>query len=203
MPRRNRCVMPGVPYHITQRGVDRRETFSFDYDYAAYLRLLGENLEDVEVALLGWCLMPNHVHLIAVPEREDCLNVLLRRVQGRYAQYYNARIGRSGHLWQNRFFACALGPGHLWAALAYVDRNPVAAGLATWAAGYRWSSASAHMVGVDASGLLDEGWWRSEAPSDWDRRLDQDDHDAAAALRQCTHAGRPFGSASFVSELGE
>jgi len=64
-----------------------------------------------------------------MPEREDSLSVLLRRVHGRYAQYYNARYGRTGHLWQNRYFACALGPGHLWAALEYVDRNPVRAGV--------------------------------------------------------------------------
>jgi len=57
--------------------------------------------------------MPNHVHLVAVPKREDSLATLLRRVQGRYAQYYNARTGRTGHLWQNRYFACALGPTHV------------------------------------------------------------------------------------------
>ncbi len=88
MPRRNRCVLPGVACHITQRGVDRRETFSCDQDRYTYLALLKQNLTDAEVRLLGWCLMSNHVHLIAVPERQDSLAVLFRRLHGRYAQYY-------------------------------------------------------------------------------------------------------------------
>ena len=115
MPRRNRCVLPDVPCHITQRGVDRCETFSEDQDRLTYRRLVQENLQDAGVRILGYCLMTNHVHLIAVPSREDSLSILARRVHGRYAQYYNARSGRSGHVWQNRFFGCMLGavPGLL------------------------------------------------------------------------------------------
>ncbi|MBZ5584350.1 MAG: transposase [Acidobacteriia bacterium] len=87
MPRRNRCILPDVPCHITQRGVDRRQTFSSSTDRLTYLRLLRDNLPDAEVAVLGFCLMTNHVHLIAVPQRQDSLAILLRRVHGRYAQY--------------------------------------------------------------------------------------------------------------------
>jgi len=162
MPRRVRCVWPGVPYHVTQRGVDRRDTFTINDDRTTYLKLLGQNLPDAGVRLLGWCLMSNHVHLIAVPEREDSLAVCMRRVHGRYAQYYNARHGRNGHLWQNRYFACALGHSHLWIALAYVEQNPLWAGLAPRAEEYRWSSAAAHVTGQDETGLLDMTWWREE-----------------------------------------
>jgi putative transposase len=73
------------------------------------------------------CLMSNHVHLIAAPDRADSMSVLLRHVHGRYAQYYNARTGRVGHLWQNRFFSCMLAPDHLWTAMAYIERNPMRA----------------------------------------------------------------------------
>src|SRR3984957_20145894 len=121
MPRRARCVLSKVPYHITQRGVDKCLTFSTEEDRQTYLRLLRDNSGEAEVRLLGWCMMSNHVHLIAMPGREDSLGVLFRRVRGRYAQYYNVRRGRTGHLWQNRFFACSLGPGHLSIALAYVE----------------------------------------------------------------------------------
>jgi putative transposase len=82
MPRRDRCILPGVPCHVTQRGVDRRETFSADADRETYLGLMRQNLEDAGVGLLAWCLMTNHVHLIATPEREDSLSVLLRRSHG-------------------------------------------------------------------------------------------------------------------------
>ncbi|MBZ5579217.1 MAG: transposase [Acidobacteriia bacterium] len=98
MPRRQRCVLDGVPHHVTQRGVDRCPVFQADFDRHTYLRLLRDNLADAPVRLLGWCLMTNHVHLIVLPEEADSLGVLLRRVHGRYAQYFNVRAGRTGHL---------------------------------------------------------------------------------------------------------
>jgi len=201
MPRRNRCVLPGLPCHITQRGVDRRETFKCDQDRQVYLRLLRENLRDSEVRLLGWCLMPNHIHLIAVPKHEDSLAVLLRRVHGRYAQYFNARAGRTGHLWQNRYFACILDDGHLWTALAYVDRNPVRSGVVKWATDYRWSSATAHVSGVDQLRLVDMDWWRQDSRSvAWGCTIDAEELQAVATLRRCTFAGRPFADDEFVAE---
>ncbi len=203
MPRRNRCVLADVPCHITQRGVDRREVFSAEQDRLTYLRLLQENLSDASVRILGYCLMTNHVHLIALPAREDSLSILLRRVHGRYAQYYNARSGRSGHLWQNRFFACMLGSSHVWSAMAYVERNPVRAGMVEQAAEYRWSSAAAHLGGVDSIGILDMEWWRREAPGNWREALKNQDAEAESGLRSCTYAGRPFAEEGFVSQMAE
>jgi len=202
MPRRSRCVLSDVPYHITQRGVDKCVTFSTEEDRQTYLRLLGDNLGDADVRLLGWCIMTNHVHLIAIPGREDSLGVLFRRVHGRYAQYYNARSGRTGHLWQNRFFACGLGLDHLWTALVYVDRNPVRAGLVAGAGDYRWSSAVAHLTEADEFQLIDMRWWEaSGVKKEWPQLLDCDDSDAVAALR-ATYAGRPFGDEAFMTEIG-
>lgn len=179
--------------------MDRRETFSSDEDRCTYLRLLGQNLVDAEVALLAFCLMTNHVHLVAVPTRADSLSVLLRRVHGRYSQYYNARNGRTGHLWQNRFFSCVLGPSHLWAALAYVEQNPVRSGLAQQAVGYGWSSAASHVTGQDISGLLDMEWWRRKAPPNWDQILRTAEPESK--LRECTYSGRPFGNDEFVTAM--
>jgi putative transposase len=197
-------VLPGVPCHITQRGVDCRETFSCDSDRRTYVQLLQHNLADAQVRLLGWCLMTNHVHLIAIPERDDSLAVLLRRVHGRYAQYYNTRAARTGHLWQNRYFACALSERHLWTALAYVDRNPVRAGMVRSAGDYRWSSAAAHLSGVDPSDLVDLRWWRDNGGGDgWEETLGDEDPEDAKMLRRCTDAGRPFGDESFIREMAE
>ena len=66
-------------------------------------------------------------------------------------------------MWQNRYFGCMLGPAHLWAALAYVEQNPVRAGLVRQAADYPWSSARAHITGKDQQEILDQEWWRREA----------------------------------------
>ena len=204
MARRSRCIIAGLPCHITQRGVDRCTTFSSNLDRATYLHLLRQNLPDAQVRVLGWCLMSNHVHLVAVPEREDSLSILLRRVHGRYAQYYNARADRTGHLWQNRFFACVLGEEHLWRALAYVDQNPVRAGIVADAAEYPWSSAAAHVTGVDPSGLLDNQWWRQQTRSqNWKQELTVDNPDAVAQLRRCTYSGRPFASDDLLQQIAE
>ena len=203
MPRRARCVVPGAASHVTQRGVDRRITFSDDHDHNTYLRLMRENLIQADVRLLGWCLMTNHVHLVTVPAKEHSLSILFRRVHGRYAQYYNARWGRTGHLWQSRFFGCVLGTGHLWAALAYVDRNPVRAGMVAIASEYTWSSAAAHISGIDQFGILDMDWWRKEAPRNWDQLLIEQTEETESALRACTYAGRPFGTEELVVQLGE
>jgi REP-associated tyrosine transposase len=203
MPRRKRCVLPGIPCHITQRGVDRREVFSEDQDRLTYLRLVQENLHDAGVRVLGYCLMSNHVHLIAVPAREDSLSILFRRVHGRYAQYYNALYARSGHLWQNRFFACMLGPKHMWSALAYVERNPVRAGMVEKAGEYRWSSAAAHLGGADQSGILDMEWWKREAPDNWGEALKSQEAEQESSLRSCTYAGKPFAEEDFVTAMAE
>jgi putative transposase len=194
-------VIPGIACHITQRGVDRRETFSSEEDRCTYLRLLEQNLADTEVAVLGFCLMTNHVHLIVAPRREDSLSVLLRRVHGRYAQYYNARTGRTGHLWQNRFFSCVLGPSHLWAALAYVEQNPVRSGLVSQAIDYGWSSAMSHVVGKDNREILDMEWWQRKGPPNWDHILRAAEHEPVSNLRECTYAGRPFGNSEFMTEM--
>lgn len=204
MPRARRCVLAGAPHHVTQRGVDGRETFSSDGDRLTYLELLKQNRDNAGVRVLGWCLMSNHVHLVLVPERGDSLAVLLRRTHGRYAQYYNVRVGRVGHLWQNRYFACILGPTHLWRALVYVERNPVRAALVTRADQYRWSSAHAHVTGHDPFGLLDMEWWRQEgARKEWPELLHGLAHSVDEELVRCTHAGRPFGDPQFVNEMAE
>jgi putative transposase len=134
-------------------------------------------------------------------------------VHGRYAQYYNAHAERTGHLWQNRFFACPLGPQHLWTALAYVERNPLRARIVRRPEEYVWSSAPAHVTGGDATGLLDMEWWRQAHRKDWREILNakilEPESEGAApdnsiiALRACTYAGSPFGDEAFVREMGK
>lgn len=120
------------------------------------------------------------------------------------AQYFNAVHGRTGHLWQNRFFSCALDARHLWRAICYVERNPVRAGLVDFAELYRWSSAAAHTGGSDDSGVLDLDWWREQrAGSDWREVLRADDADTSGQLRRCTYSGKPFGGEDFLAVISE
>jgi len=202
MPRNQRCVLPGQAYHITQRGTNRQRIFFTDSDRSTYLRLLAQNLGDADARILAWCLMPNHIHLIALAGRDDSLSVLLRRVHGRFAQMINARRLRSGHLWQNRFYSCALSPTHLWRALAYVERNPVRAALASRPELYRWSSAAVHLgLAADRYSLLDKEFWAANGgASAWAELLAATEQSLdLRLLRRCTFAGRPFGDDEFTA----
>lgn len=147
--------------------------------------------------------MSNHIHLVAVPYEAAGLAVVMQRVHGRYAQYLNARRGRRGHLWQNRFSSCALGPAHLWAALRYVEMNPVRAGLAPAPREYEWSSAEAHLSGQDPWRIADMRFW-SEAggAAAWRFLLAERENEAEAkALRRATYSGQPFGDEEFLNEI--
>jgi len=136
MPRSSRFVAPGVAHHITQRGVARQVVFRTRLDRRVYLGLLRDQARLAELPILTYCLMSNHIHLVVVPVEAAQLAEVLQRVHGRYAQYFNGRRARCGHLWQNRFNSCPLGPAHLWTALRYVELNPVRAGLVTLAEEY-------------------------------------------------------------------
>ena len=206
MPRNARVIAPGLPYHVTQRGSNRQTVFFQIADRKLYLRLLQENLKDAGVGILAYCLMPNHVHVVAVPEREDSLAILFGRVHGRYAQALNIRRSRSGHLWQARYYSCPMEGDHLWNGIRYVEENPCRAGIVGQAEAYRWSSAAAHLRGdPDASGILDLAFWRrSGGVARW-RELHRDELTDAEAmmLRKCTYAGRPYGSEAFLKEMEE
>ncbi|HLX44580.1 MAG TPA: transposase [Bryobacteraceae bacterium] len=205
MPRNPRCVLPEVAYHVTQRGVDRADVFFSQADRDTYLHLLHDHREDAGVRVLGWCIMTNHVHWIVAPEREDSLAVLFRRVHGRYAQYINARRRRSGHLWQNRFFSCAVAPEKEEIALRYVEWNPVRAAIVESPEAYRWSSAAAHLKGPAAERipLLDWGYWRSKGGGEaWKQLLEiSEDVRELHRLRRATYAGAPWGSAQFIADM--
>jgi putative transposase len=173
-------------------------------DRSLYLQLVRENQGEAGVRILAYCLMTNHVHFVAVPEREDSLAILFGRANGRYAQALNIRKGRCGHLWQARYHSCALSGSHLGIALRYVEDNPCRAGVVKTPDEYRWSSAAAHMLGnPDRSRILDMGFWeRAGGSSTWaEMHGSPGGGDQLLALRKCTYSGRPFGEESFVSEM--
>ena len=200
-----RVVIPGCPHHITQRGNRREEVFFAAADRQRYLELLGEYAAKHGLAVQAYCLMTNHVHLVAVPQREASLAGALKPLHMRYAQHVNRTQGLSGRLWQGRFFSCPLDQEHLWAAVRYVECNPVRAGLVERAEDYRWSSAGAH-CGLRGDGVLSDPceMTSSLAPEKWRQWLGEpweNEEEMVARLRQCTRTGRPAGGASFIDRL--
>ena len=91
MARLARVVVVDAPHHVTQRGNARQSVLSSDADRAVYLDLLGQYLKLYELALWGYCLMSNHVHLITVPHRGDALALVMKQAQGRFSSYWNAK----------------------------------------------------------------------------------------------------------------
>jgi putative transposase len=208
MARLARAVVPGIAHHITQRGNHRQDVFLQDDDRSVYLAALGENAARYGVRLLGYCLMTNHVHLIAVPEREESLAKALGRTHADYARWLHIRQRQTGHLWQNRFFSCPLDSGHCWAALRYVERNPLRAGLVEAAEVWPWSSARAHMTGEDAARnlttLLDWSEWRAcWTPARWRDAIEKGVGETLfeERIRQATRTGRPLGANGFAAAL--
>jgi len=195
-----------MPYHITQRGTNRERVFFTVADRLLYLRVIREHQADAGVRILAYCLMTNHIHFVAIPEREDSLAVLFGRANGRYAQAINTRKGRCGHLWQARFHSCVLAESHLEIALRYVEDNPCRAGMVAAPADYRWSSAAAHLRGdPDRSGILDSRFWEKAGGADTWAQLhaQKSSVDQILALRKCTYAGRPFGEEHFLAAMEE
>jgi putative transposase len=200
MARKARVVAAGVPYHVTQRGNNRQSVFLSDDDRRYYLTVLRDRSRQAGLRLLGYCLMTNHIHLVAVPEHARSLARALGRTHSAYAQRFNRRYQRSGHLWQNRFYSSPLGAAHLYQALAYVDLNPVRAGLAVRAQDYPWSSARAHLGNTGATEWIGAAAWRQLGlAEDWAeilrREVDGDE------LRAATYAGLPYGEPEFIERL--
>jgi len=178
MPRLARVVAAGVPHHITQRVNRRQRTFFVDGYYAAYTELMAEWCAEREVEVWAYCLMPNHVHLIAVPGSEDGLRGAMGEAHRRYTPQVNFREGWRQHLWQGRFASFPLDEAHLYSATRYVQLNPVRAGL------------------VKVEPLLE----RSGA---WGEFLaEQPSAEAIATLRRHERTGRPLGSMSSIADLG-
>jgi putative transposase len=206
MARIARVVVPNCWHHITQRGNRRQGVFFEDADRALYLQLLALHTRRCAVRIVGYCLMGNHVHLIAIPPAATALAKGLGRVHVDYARWLNLRRGETGHVWQNRFFSCSMDQHHQWEALRYVELNPVRACLAQKAQDWRWSSAAAHTSGVDHSGILDMAEWeRRWTPGAWREALACGVEDAALMerIREATRTGRPAACEGFVKQLEE
>ena len=199
MARLPRVVIPNIPHHVTQRGNRRQRTFFSNGDYALYLSLMAGACECYGVEILAYCLMPNHVHLIAVPQNERSLAWTMGEAHRAYTTTINRRNEWKGHLWQGRFFSTPMDGAHLLGAARYVEMNPVRAGLVADPFAWRWSSAVAHRDGRD------DRMVRSETlramVGGWEEFLTQKHSEDYSPLRRATSSGRPLGNQAFIKKL--
>jgi putative transposase len=203
MPRLARIVLKDAPHHITQRGNNKQDVFFVDDDRTVYLELLKEQSQRFGLDILGYCLMTNHVHIIAVPRNETALAKAIGRTHYLYTQYVNRMNGSSGHLWQNRFYSCPIDNQYLLKAMRYIEANPVRAKMVRKPWRYAYSSAAAHIENSDPTGVLDMKWWLAKSKHfDWKAILEkQMEKSQVDNIRLCTSRGRPLASDSFLSKI--
>ncbi|AEB08082.1 transposase [Desulfobacca acetoxidans] len=202
MGRQARIVFPQIPHHITQRGNYLQDVFFEDADWRQYLTWLSEYAHRYDSEVWAYCLMANHVHLIVCPHSQESLSRTLAATHTRYSQWINRRIKRGGHLWQGRFSSCPLDDDYLIRVTRYIEMNPVRAGLVAKPVDWPWSSARAHVQGVQDRLLAGASWPPEDLSSRWSEILSEpDDPEILAAIKRHSRTGRPLGSASFIATL--
>jgi putative transposase len=200
MPRYARLVVSGFPHHVTQRGNRRQATFFGESDCALYLRLLRAGCDKAGTRIWAWCLMPNHVHLVLVPSREDGLRAALGEAHRRYTRHVNEREDWHGHLWQGRFASFPMDEEWLIACARYVELNPVRARLVDRPEAWRWSSARAHL-GLGWDGATETAPLLERVP-DWRALLDGGlEEGRRDTIRARERTGHPLGGEAFLDRL--
>lgn len=198
MARMARVVVENFPHHIVQRGNRNQAVFFGEADKAEYLRLLGRFVRQHDVDIWAYCLMDTHVHLVAVPRQATGLARALAETHKRYSRMINFRYGWRGYLWQGRFASYLMDERYLYAAVRYVERNPVAAGMVQRAEDYPWSSAKAHVF-KQKDPLLSPNFLEEQIP-DWSVYLSIDEP-TPAQIERHLRTGRPLGGKAFVRAL--
>ncbi len=205
MPRPRRRVIPGVPYHIVQRASHKEFILNDEVDRAVFMKILLEWREQTGILIAAYVLMGNHFHLAGVSPTPNALARFMGNACSEFSRYLNAKSGRRGPNWQGRFYAAPMDPAHAVAAVRYIERNPVVAGLVCNAWDWSWSSAAFHCGVGPRPRLLtldlrppgtNEARWREMLGEDMNPAL-------VARLREATTAGRALGAKDWVAGINE
>jgi putative transposase len=205
MPRTARASLGDVCYHVINRGNARQTVFHKDGDYQAFVDLFGDAHKRLPMRVLGYCLMPNHFHLVLWPHHDGDLSRWMQWLMTSHVRRYHRHHESSGHVWQGRFKAFPIQEDeHLLTVLRYVERNPLRASLVRRAENWRWSSLRS-WADDDRPAFLHKG--PVDRGRDWTAEVNEPFTDAEiAALRRSVNRGTPFGSPrwtkSTASRLG-
>ena len=209
MARLPRLSIPGYPHHVIQRGNNWQAIFTTPADYQLLLNLLDENARKFGVAVHAYVLMDNHFHLLVTPQAQDSLPKMMQAIGRRYVRHFNGEHGRSGTLWEGRYKSTLIqAERYLLACMAYIDLNPVRAGLVAHARDYPWSS-HGHYIGQTTQRLITPHslyWELGNTPFAREAAYADlvnagVDVDRQLALTQSTLKGWALGEADFVADL--
>lgn len=211
MPRRARLSVPGIPWHIIQRGNNRTACFYADEDYRLYLEHLGELSSKFGCAIHAYVLMTNHVHLLLTPEKEESAALLMKHLGQRYVQYVNRTYRRSGTLWEGRFRSClAQSEEYVLACYRYIELNPVRANMVRHPREYRWSSYRVNAEGRNNELIQPHDMYKHLGRSAESRReayrglfKAHMDDGMMNNIRAATNGNYVLGTARFQEEIGQ
>ena len=193
MARLHRTTPGGYCYHVLSRGNARQTVFHKPADFEAFVRLFDAAQEIVPMRLLGFCLMPNHFHLVLWPREDGDLSRWMQWLLTTHVRRYHQQYQTTGHVWQGRFKSFPIQENeHLLGVLRYAERNPLRAGLVPQA--IAWPFSSLHLL---KSGVRPK--WFVEGPvkrgQNWLRHVNEAQSEAElSALRRCVARGMPYGN---------
>jgi putative transposase len=203
---------------VINRGNARQAVFHDDGDYGGFLQLLADSLGATPMRLLGFCLMPNHFHLVVWPRADGDLGRWMQWLMTSHVRRHHRRYGSSGHVWQGRFKSFPIQrrqptagesargvlemANPLWTVLRYVERNPLRAGLVEHAQDWRWSSLRWSAGLEPAPTWVDPSWL--ERPGRWLATVNRaEDEQELAAVRRSVVRGAPFGPDAWAQRVAK
>lgn len=209
MARLPRITVPEYPHHVIQRGNNRLAIVLSQADRARLLQTIEDQATAFQVDVHAYVLMDNHFHLLLTPHTGDGLALMMQAVGRGYVRYFNKAHGRTGTLWEGRYKSTVIETErYLLTCMAYIDLNPVRAGLCEAALDYSWSS-HAHYVGARHDRMVTPHalyWELGNTP--FARELAYSElvkegikPEQQTALTQSTLHGWALGEANFVDHL--
>lgn len=187
-------------YHVMNRGNGRAKVFRKEQDYEAFVKLIGDACERLPMRVLGYCLMPNHIHLELFPHRDGDLSRWMQWLLTSHVRRYHRHHGSSGHVWQGRFKAFPTQDDfHLLVVLRYIERNPLRARLVKRAQDWRWSSLPLRRSRLRPRWLTNPP---EPLPRDWLASVNEPQSDAEeSAVRHSIRRGTPLGDADWQKRI--
>lgn len=198
MPRIARATAGGLCYHVLNRGNGRARVFHKDEDYQAFIDLFAAAGLRLPMRVLGYCLMPNHFHLMLRPFGDGDISTWMQWLMTSHVRRYHAHYHSSGHIWQGRFKSFMVQTDeHFLTAMRYIERNALRAGLVKRAEDWRYGSLYWRTAGRRLELLAD---WPVQRPRRWRETVNRPQSEAELeALRRCVRRGRPYGDDRWVT----
>ncbi len=202
MPRVHRYLADGYFYHVINRGNGKQKIFHKDQDFAVSIQIMKEAKKHFSIDIFAYCLIPNHFHMVLMPNQPDHLSMWMHWLMSTHANRYRQHYKTTGHLWQGRFKSFIIqNDEHLITVLRYVEANPLRAGLVFSAEDWRWSSLRERINERTETIISDLPF---ELSSDWIRFVDEPlTEKELERIRQSVIRQSPFGTLEWQNEISK